>query len=552
MDYFRRTVHFGRIRPHDSARNARRSIMGGNERLGATENRSMWGRVVAPVVALFIAASSLTVAVLASQVSSSQEHELLRERAGELAALLNVSTSDSRSVLLVAGTSMQTPGGVKTFNSVTARLVLAGTGAVAVVRRTGAEFRVVVSAGRQAPAKGTVLDPVVAAVIARAQSAKDMVSAVVDVADTRHAVLALAVASDPTQVAFLDSVLAPATNAPRNVSSPFNELDVALYASGVVDPNQLVLVSGDVPSSGDGVVVKQFKVGVDTWSLAVSARTPLIGTMATAFPWVLGASGVLTAAVLGLLIETLVRRRAYALRLVDERTGLLQDAQVAAEKANQDREAFFASVSHDIRAPLTAIMGFTELMATAEPEQQDEFVQRVRSNVATLGVMVDNMLDHARLQAGALDVELEPLCLKELVEGCVQDLGPVLASHKVAIDGPSVKVMADRLAFGRVLANILINAVRYSPRGTPIDVDLSGDPGCGRVAVADRGRGIEEEDLATIFDEFARGSRAKVDGGSGLGLFSVHQLVALQHGSVGIVSSPGEGTTVTIELPLCV
>ncbi|RNL81091.1 sensor histidine kinase [Nocardioides marmorisolisilvae] len=105
------------------------------------------------------------------------------------------------------------------------------------------------------------------------------------------------------------------------------------------------------------------------------------------------------------------------------------------------------------------------------------------------------------------------------------------------------------VAFGRVLANILVNAVRYSPAGSPIDVELSEDHRLGRVTVADRGRGIEEADLATIFDEFARGSSVKGDGGSGLGLFSVHQLVTEQHGTVGISSTPGEGTTVTIELP---
>jgi signal transduction histidine kinase len=498
---------------------------------------------------VFIAGSSVALAFLAADVCARQEKQLLTERAGELAAILNMSTSESRSTLMVAGVTASTPGAEKTFDAVTARTTLSGS-TVAVVRRHADGFTVVRSAGADAPVAGSTLAPEVASAIAAAPRTKDMVAGVFDVGESKHVVLALAVAADPSHVAYLDSTLTPARPAPRDAGSPFNELDVALYAGKVADPDQLLLVSGRVPGSHGAVVHEQFQVGSSTWSLAVSAREPLIGTLATAFPWLLGSAGLLTAAVLGLLIETQVRRRVYALKLVDERTKLLREAQADAERANKAREAFFASVSHDIRAPLTAIMGFTEMMAIAGPERQDEFVQRVRSNVATLGVMVDNMLDHARLEAGALDVELEPLGLKELVEGCVQDLGPVLTTHEVAVTGTPVTVMADRLAFGRVLANVLINAVRYSPEGSPVEVSVAGDERTGRVAVADRGRGIDEAELETIFDEFSRGSRAQADGGSGLGLFSVHQLVAVQHGSVGIVSKPGEGTTVTIELPV--
>lgn len=213
------------------------------------------------------------------------------------------------------------------------------------------------------------------------------------------------------------------------------------------------------------------------------------------------------------------------------------------------RESFFASVSHDIRAPLTAIMGFTEMMAAAGPDRQDEFVQRVRNNVAQLGVMVDNMIDHARLQAGSVELTTEPLSLSALVEGCVRDLGPVLSTHRIEVSGDSVEVLADRLAFGRILANVLINAVRYSPAGSLVELAIFAEGSMGCVTVTDRGRGIEEADLATIFDEFVRGSRAEPDGGSGLGLSSVHRLVTLQNGTVEVRSSPGEGTAVTIALP---
>ena len=130
----------------------------------------------------------------------------------------------------------------------------------------------------------TAYTTVVATVVARAAGAKDMVSGVVEIRGEKHVVLALAAAGLSGRVAYLDSVLAPARSAPTSASSPFRELDVALYASKVVDPGKLGLVSGAVPGSDGPVVSRQFQIGVDTWSLAVSAREPLIGTLATAFP----------------------------------------------------------------------------------------------------------------------------------------------------------------------------------------------------------------------------------------------------------------------------
>lgn len=213
------------------------------------------------------------------------------------------------------------------------------------------------------------------------------------------------------------------------------------------------------------------------------------------------------------------------------------------------RESFFASVSHDIQAPLTAIGGYAEMIPIAEPAQQEEFVDRVRSNVTRLGVMVDTMLDHARLRAGAVRLTLEPIDLSEAVRACIRDLGPIFADHEVEVTGPSVTVLGDQLALNRVLANLLVNAVKYSPVHSRIEVVVSEQGQAGCVTISDHGRGIAAHDLGSIFDEFERGENAESDGGSGIGLSSVQQLVSLQQGQVAIDSSAGTGTTVTVELP---
>ena len=162
------------------------------------------------------------------------------------------------------------------------------------------------------------------------------------------------------------------------------------------------------------------------------------------------------------------------------------------------------------------------------------------------------MLDHARLRAGALPLMIEPINLKDTVEACVREQAPVLDGHDVADDEPKVEVLADRQALGRVLANLLVNAAKYSPRGTSIEVTVETGPLLGQIVVTDHGRGIAEADLTTIFDEFERGSLAEADGGSGLGLSTVQELVTLQQGRVTIASTLGTGTSVTVELPRAV
>jgi PAS domain S-box-containing protein len=223
-----------------------------------------------------------------------------------------------------------------------------------------------------------------------------------------------------------------------------------------------------------------------------------------------------------------------------------------AKQLEQARESFFAALSHDLRAPLNSIQGFVELLAIVDDDRRAEFIDRVRSNVGRLTVLIDNLLDHALLRAGAVPVHLEVLRPAAVAAAVVRDLSPLMGAHDVVILDSDLAVVADREALGRVLANLLVNAAHYSPNDTPITVGFEEQPaeGTGRITVADRGRGITRKDLAIIFDEFERGTLAESDGGTGLGLSSVRQLVTLQEGTVSIDSEEGVGTTVTIDLPL--
>jgi len=241
--------------------------------------------------------------------------------------------------------------------------------------------------------------------------------------------------------------------------------------------------------------------------------------------------------------------------LRDERGVLIGYAQVTRDMTESRRlelarESFFASLSHDLRTPLNSIQGFVELIAIVDGPRRSEFIDRVQSNVGRLTVLIDNLLDHARLRAGAVPLSLDVLDAATVATTCVRDLAPLLQTHRIVVEDAELQVVADPQALGRVLANLLVNAVKYSPHGTPVEVTFHQDGDVGRIVVTDRGRGIAKSDLATIFDEFERGALAEADGGTGLGLSSVRHLVTLQNGRVSIDSEPGVGTTVTVELPL--
>ena len=243
--------------------------------------------------------------------------------------------------------------------------------------------------------------------------------------------------------------------------------------------------------------------------------------------------------------------------LHDERDALIGYAMVTRDMTESRslelaRESFFASLSHDLRTPLSSIQGFVEMIPLVDEPRRGEFIKRVQSNVDRLTVLIDDLLDHARLRSGAVPLSPEVLYAPGVAAASVRDLAPLLGTHEVVVRRSDLTVVADQQALGRVLANLLVNAARYSPDGTPIEVSFESEGDVGRIIVTDHGRGIAQEDLATIFDEFERGSLAESDGGTGLGLSSVRQLVAMQHGNVAIASEPGVGTSVVVELPRAV
>ncbi len=221
-------------------------------------------------------------------------------------------------------------------------------------------------------------------------------------------------------------------------------------------------------------------------------------------------------------------------------------------KALEDaQDAFYAAFNHDFRTPITAMKGFIDALRFSDADEREELIMRAEASADRLLGMVEGLVQFASQRAGHADLLLADIDIAQVARSAVQDLGPSMGSSRIKLSEDVVALArANGVAMHRVVTNLLVNALKYSPEGSPIEVRFE-RPSPGRVllSVVDRGRGIAPEDIDTIFNEFARGRLAEDDGGTGLGLASVRELVHQQHGTVAIESEVGVGTTVAVELP---
>ena len=236
-----------------------------------------------------------------------------------------------------------------------------------------------------------------------------------------------------------------------------------------------------------------------------------------------------------------------------------EEARALAEESNAAKTRFLATMSHELRTPLNAIAGYAELlqMEIAGPltEQQGTWVSRIREAEHTLVRLIDGLLDLARIESGRTEYAVEPVRI-DLVICAVEDLvGPQLAARAVAWDcelpAPSLVAIGDTEKVERVLANLVTNAIKFSPHGGRIVVRAASRDGAVVVQVRDSGPGIPEAEFETIFEPFVRLGVPR-DGdqppGTGLGLAICRQFARGMGGDVTVRNVDG-GAEFTLVLP---
>jgi len=230
-------------------------------------------------------------------------------------------------------------------------------------------------------------------------------------------------------------------------------------------------------------------------------------------------------------------------------------------EANRVKSAFLANMSHELRTPLNAIIGFSELLEAQEvgplTEQQRDFAHDIHTSGKHLLRLVSDLLDLAKVEAGKLELQPEPVGLEALVLETVQASLLAATERNVVVKtsvGPGLDdAVLDAARFRQVLYNYLSNAIKFSSPGGTVEVSLTAEPGdCFRLAVVDHGIGIAPADHGRLFSQLEQldGGRSKRHAGTGLGLVLTKRLVEAQGGSVGVESALGLGSTFHAVLPL--
>jgi PAS domain S-box-containing protein/excisionase family DNA binding protein len=253
------------------------------------------------------------------------------------------------------------------------------------------------------------------------------------------------------------------------------------------------------------------------------------------------------------LAEEVARRAALAV----DNARLYREAQ----EAVRVRDAFLAIASHELKNPLTALLGNIQLLqrrvareAGLTSERLQRTLQVVADQAARLNQMIGALLDSSRLQEGQLTSTYAPLDLCALAHQVVVEVQPALTQHTVTCATPDVPLIieGDALRLEQVLQNLIGNAIKYSPAGGLVSVCVERRSEWAYVDVTDQGIGIPQEALAKLFERFYRASN--VDGGGidgmGIGLYVVKEIVTLHGGTIAVTSREGQGSTFTICLPV--
>jgi signal transduction histidine kinase len=241
----------------------------------------------------------------------------------------------------------------------------------------------------------------------------------------------------------------------------------------------------------------------------------------------------------------------HVARAVDELTERLDAMAREREEMDEERRAMLSAISHDLRTPLSALRAAVEALADGVAPDPERYLRSMQRDVEVLSALVDDLFLLARIEAGEFGIDRVPLDLSELVDEAVEALTPAAATRSVTIvrDAPRrVGVAGNPTALGRVVRNLLDNAIQHAPDGSTVRISVDGSDR-PRVEVVDQGPGFPDDFRDRAFERFTRAdpSRTRATGGAGLGLAIARGLVEAHGGRIWIGGPPGG--RVAFELP---
>ncbi len=238
----------------------------------------------------------------------------------------------------------------------------------------------------------------------------------------------------------------------------------------------------------------------------------------------------------------------------------LRRAKEEAESANIAKTVFLANVSHEIRTPLNAIVGFSRILLKHKSQISPRFL-RYLENIRTSGInlteIINNVLDLAKIEAGRVELQEEEIDIRILIQSLYQISKDRAAEKGVQVQydiDPAVPrtIRSDRTRINQILMNLVDNAVKFTPKGNLVRIEVRRENGEMVLQIVDQGAGIPKDRLEKIFEPFeqADGSITRIHGGTGLGLAIVRELTDILGGAITVDTAVGQGSTFTVRLPL--
>jgi signal transduction histidine kinase len=236
----------------------------------------------------------------------------------------------------------------------------------------------------------------------------------------------------------------------------------------------------------------------------------------------------------------------------------LQDADARQRELDRLRRDLIAWAGHDLRTPLASIRLLIEALVdglVTDPQASQQYLQQAKKQVDVLSALVDDLFQVSQIDAGGLHLDRESGSLADLISDTLESFSGVAQQRRIRLEGsaaPGIDPLnMDVRRMGRVLNNLLSNALRHTPDGGSITIRAEPDGKCVHVSVHDTGEGIAREDIPHIFERFYRGdkSRSSATGGAGLGLAIAKGIVEAHGGAISVKSEPGRGTTFNFTLP---
>jgi len=254
-----------------------------------------------------------------------------------------------------------------------------------------------------------------------------------------------------------------------------------------------------------------------------------------------------------------VVERAEVVERLSRRTRVLEASNLQLSELNRLKDTFLSTASHELRTPLTSVIGYAEVLEENENRlsgtQRRDFLRRMSSEATGLLRLIDDILDLTRLENGKLTIQRAPCSINAVARAATETVEPMAEKFgvrvRLTLDESLGTIPLDEVKARQVIVNLLVNAIKFSPRSGEVEVRTRAEEGKAVVEVLDQGPGIEPKDAHQIFELFGQGIgvHGRPATGVGIGLHLVRRITELHGGSVGVVSKPGDGSCFWVRFP---